>query len=281
MESARKPHAQRLLAEVAECTDLAPHHPAHFRITLNAPFAAETASPGQFIHILPKSTELMLRRPFSVMAANPETGNVTIVFRVIGEGTRVISKCREGDIVDIIGPLGNGFPIYPEHPAILAGGGIGIPPLVFLAERLIKSGLETNPDAAKSLRVFLGSRDLSTLVCLDEFRSLGLKPVIATEDGSAGIPGLVTTALDAGHNFHPGTMVYSCGPIPMLHAIARWSRARDFKCFVSMENKLGCGIGACLGCSIPIRETSGEIHYERVCYEGPAFDAGRVAFDEM
>jgi len=285
-----------MLAEVVERIDLAPAHPGHFQIVLEAPWVAERAQPGQFIHVLPQSAELMLRRPFSIMAVNQSEGSVTIVFRVIGEGTSILSRESAGRILDIIGPLGNGFPVNPDRPALLVGGGIGIPPLVFLAEKLIKSGLDVNPDGEKSVRVFLGWRDL-TLVCLDKFRALGLRPVIAIgdrfhafvrqlmtpafEDGSEGVPGMVTDALNAGHSFRKRTVVYACGPIPMLAAVAKWSKDRDFECWVSMENKLGCGIGACLGCSIPIRDSEGNVHYERVCCDGPAFDASRVAFDLM
>jgi dihydroorotate dehydrogenase electron transfer subunit len=270
-----------MLAEVVERIDLAPAHPGHFRIVLEAPWVAERAQPGQFIHVLPQSAELMLRRPFSIMAVNRSEGSVTIVFRVIGEGTSILSRESAGRILDIIGPLGNGFPMRTDRPAVLVGGGVGIPPLVFLAESLIGGGLSSRPEDEKSIRVFLGARDLPTLVCLDDFRKIGIRPAIATEDGSEGVPGTVTDALNAGHSFRKKTVVYACGPIPMLAAVAKWSKDRDFECWVSMENKLGCGIGACLGCSIPIRDSEGNVHYERVCCDGPAFDASHVAFDLM
>jgi dihydroorotate dehydrogenase electron transfer subunit len=215
------------------------------------------------------------------MAVNRAKGFLTVLFRVIGEGTSILSKAEPGDSLDIIGPLGNGFPIDREESAVVVGGGVGIPPLVFLAERLRAEGLSPNQHDKRSFRVFLGARDLSTLVCLDEFRALGVHPVVATEDGSAGVPGLVSDALKVGHSFNPKTVVYACGPIPMLAAVAKWAANDGFRCLMSLENKLGCGIGACLGCSIPIRESDGNVHYERVCVDGPVFDADRVAFDLM
>jgi dihydroorotate dehydrogenase electron transfer subunit len=272
--------ATRTLAGVVESKSLSPTHPGHHRLVLETPRVAENAVPGQFVHALPRSAELMLRRPFSIMTVDHANGLVSIVFRVIGEGTAILAKLRRGDSVDIIGPLGNGFPIDSNQSAVLVGGGVGIPPLVFLAEALLAKGLTSNPDDKKSIRVFLGARDLATLVCNDEFRAMGIKPVVATEDGSAGVPGLVTTALDAGHSFHRDSITYTCGPIPMLRAVAKWSDSKGFRCWVSMENKLGCGIGACLGCSIPVRvEGGGGVRYERVCCDGPAFDASTVAFD--
>jgi dihydroorotate dehydrogenase electron transfer subunit len=282
MTSRKIQKARRIIAEAVECIDLAPVHPGHFRLAMDAPEVASDAHPGQFIHVLPPSTDLMLRRPFSILSADRPNGLVTILFRVIGEGTRMISEIGEGGKVDIIGPLGNGFPIDSDHPALLVGGGVGIPPLVFLAQKMISDGFSPDPDSQKSITVMVGAKDLATLVCYDDFHDAGIDPIIATEDGSAGVKGLVTDAMDrASDAIRRDTVVYACGPIPMLKAIAEWSAKHGLKCIVSLENKLGCGIGACLGCSIPVRDESGNVVYERVCCDGPAFDAGRVAFDLM
>jgi dihydroorotate dehydrogenase electron transfer subunit len=270
---------KRVLAEVVECENLAPAHPGHFRLIINSEFIASIARPGQFVHILPESAELMLRRPISIMSVDKSIHTVSVIFRVIGEGTNILSKLNAGDIVDTIGPLGNGFEIDPHSPAVIIGGGVGIPPLVFLAEKLKSSGFSTDPNQKKSMRVFLGARDQETLVCLKEFRALGIRPTITTEDASEGMPGFVTDALRAGHNYS-GDIVYACGPLPMLRAVSKWADEWGLKCFISMENKLGCGFGACLGCSIPVRDGD-NVHYERVCVEGPAFDSKRVAFDLM
>jgi len=264
------------LTRVVSSVDLAPEHPDHFKLTINSPWIAANAVAGQFVHVLPPSGSEMLRRPFSIMSADPESGDVTFLYRVIGGGTSLMASLHDGDTLDCIGPLGNGFPVDIERPAILAGGGVGIPPLVFLAKTFIDAGF-TN----EKLKVFLGARDEATLVCMDEIHELGLDQVLATEDGSAGLRGLITDAMTQSEQYDPDSIVYSCGPIPMLAAIAKWSSDRTLTCYVSLENKLGCGIGACLGCSIPIREPDESVHYERVCCDGPAFDASRVAFDLM
>ena len=249
--------------------DLAPAHPGHFRMTLDSPWLAENSRPGQFVHILPPDTNDMLRRPFSIESVDVSKKHVTIFYRVVGEGTKLLSGAAPDDMLDIIGPLGNGFPIELDRPAVLVGGGVGIPPLVFLASKL------------KNPLVFLGAKNSGELVCVEEFGAIGITPILATEDGSAGFKGFVTGALDDYREFDKDSIVYACGPVPMLAEVAQWSKSRDYRCWVSLENKLGCGIGACLGCSIPIRDDSGDVHYERVCYDGPVFDASIVAFDLM
>jgi len=280
MPPLKKVKRRQLAAEVGENVDLAPMHPGYFRLTIASPWLAREARPGQFIHVLPPGSGEMLRRPFSVLGADPARGTVTILFRAIGEGTFVLSQVRAGNKLDIIGPLGNGFPLDVGHSAALVGGGVGIPPLVLLAEKLIASGMSTDPSESEHISVFLGARDAATLVCIDDFRAMGVDPVLSTEDGSLGVEGLVTDALDREGEFQRGCLVYSCGPLPMLRAMAEWTRRRGLECFVSLENKLGCGIGACLGCSVPVRDDCG-LRYQRVCCDGPVFDASRVAFDRM
>ena len=267
----------RLFAEVVERHDLAPEHPSHIQLSLAAPSIAERARPGQFVHVLPPSVKLILRRPFSLLSTDPARGLIAILFRVVGEGTRLLAASGAGDSLDIIGPLGNGFPIGRAGPALIVGGGVGIPPLVFLTESLL---LQRGSPA--DVRVHLGAKDRAALICTDEFRALGIEPILATEDGSAGLQGLVTDALPGPkESMPPKTVIYACGPIGMLKAVARWASDRALTCYVSLENKLACGIGACLGCSIPVRSDDRSIRYERVCCDGPVFEAGRVAFDLM
>jgi dihydroorotate dehydrogenase electron transfer subunit len=260
---------KQFTAEIVDNIDLTPTHPGHFRMILKSPWLVESAQPGQFVHILPPMVDGMLRRPFSIESINSSEKRVTILYRMVGDGTRLMACASPGTNLDIIGPLGNGFPIDPKQPAVLVGGGVGIPPLVYLAHVL------DNP------QVFLGAKNLTELVCVEDFQFMNIIPVIATEDGSAGFEGLITEAMEEHDQFDKGTVVYSCGPVPMLAEVARWSKSHDFRCWASLENKLGCGIGACLGCSIPIREEGGDVHYERVCYDGPVFDGLKVAFDLM
>jgi dihydroorotate dehydrogenase electron transfer subunit len=280
---------RQVLCEVVENVDLAPETPGHFRLTVNAPYIAENAASGQFIHILPPSERDLLRRPISIMGVDCDSGNVTVLYRIIGEGTRLISQAMAGDKLDIIGPLGNGFPIIPDRPAVLFGGGVGIPPLAFLSRKLAESR------KGQPVRIILGAREPELIICLGDFAEIGLKPDIFVETGleeakklfgstaQSVHEGLITCAFDelSDAETKSGAVVYACGPIPMLKAVSDKSLNLGLDCYVSLENKLACGLGACLGCSIPVNNDDGDIHYERVCTEGPVFNASRVAFDKM
>ena len=295
---------RQVIAGVIDNIDLAPLHPGHFSMTIGSEYLSAHAEPGQFLHILPPGSDDMLRRPLSVMMADPDRQTFTLLYRVIGEGTKLLSSVKPGDKIDIIGPLGNGFPVEGATintllgqellierigRTIIAGGGVGIPPLVYLAKKLLDMGR-----SADSIEVYLGARDIGTLVCVEEFNKLGIKPVLTLEsevdtlkakplwENNGIVRGFVTDALDGlKRSMPPDAIVYSCGPIPMLIAVFKWACRNILPCYVSLENKLGCGIGACLGCSIPIHDSVGTIHYERVCCEGPVFDATRVAFHKM
>ena len=264
----------KLLSTITEFIDLSPENPDHYIVEMDAPQIAADCRPGQFIHALPPKVELMLRRPFSLLTTDKNKGSISILFRVMGEGTQAMADLQPGDKLDIIGPLGNGFPMDLTKPALIAGGGVGIPPLVYLAEKFIEAGY--SPD---NCFVFLGARNPETMLCVADFRSMGIEPYLASEDGSMGTKGFITHSLNEHRDKIPsGAVVYSCGPVPMLDAIAGWSGKNNLECYVSMENKLGCGIGACLGCSIPVRHDD-TIRYDRVCCDGPAFNSKDVAFD--
>jgi len=273
MTPASSTKSHRYLASISRNIDLAPAKPDHFRLTINAPEIVKCVVPGQFIHILPPGDVDFLRRPISVMDPNPETGEIEILLRVIGDGTRLISETKIGDTLDIIGPCGNGYTIIPDRPAVLVGGGVGIPPLVYLAKKLKKAKIKTE--------ILLGARDIPTLICVDDFESLGLSPRVTTEDGSSGVKGFVTEIMERKEGLE-NPVVYCCGPIPMLKAVYIKSRELGWTdCYASLENKLGCGVGACLGCSIPVFGNENDIYYERVCTEGPVFPASRVVFDRI
>lgn len=285
---------RQVTVDVVENIDLGPTHPGHFRLVLRSEHLSANSKPGQFIHVLPPGNEEMLRRPFSVMTVDPDNGTCTILYRVIGEGTTLLSKAGKGDKLNVIGPLGNGFPVIGDRTAIIIGGGVGIPPLVYLAEALIETGLSVNPEDDKAIHAVLGARNPETLVCVNDFNNLGVVPSISLETAPVTfaeypafeyrniVRGFVTDILKVNLNAPPpDAVVYACGPIPMLGAVAEWSGLKNLECYVSLENKLGCGIGACLGCSVPVREHDSTVHYERVCMEGPTFDATRVAFDLM
>jgi len=273
MTSADITKGHRFISRILENRDIAPVNPGHFVLSLDAPEISKAARPGQFIHILPPGNSDLLRRPISIIDANPANGSVKILLRVIGDGTRLIAESRVGEELDIIGPLGNGYTIYKDRPVVIVGGGVGIPPLLFLARKML--------DARIKPEVLLGARDMQTLICVEEFESLGLSPEITTEDGSVGTKGFVTEIMGRG-SIKSNPVVYSCGPIAMLKAVYQKACDLDWTdCYVSLENKLGCGVGACLGCSIPVYDINGGIYYERVCMEGPVFEASMVAFEKI
>ena len=207
------------------------------------------SAPGQFVNV--DIPGLYLRRPISVCQSTDTT--VRLVFKVVGKGTALMAGYKQGDVVDVLSPLGNGFDVNAEgKKALLVGGGVGTPPLLGLAEELLKKG--------KEVKAVLGFNTASDIILEKDFRSLlGEGNVtVTTMDGSAGKKGLVTDALEE------CDVLYSCGPLPMMKAVAQKA---ECKCYFSLESRMGCGFGACMGCSI--QTTYGA---KRVCKDGPVFD---------
>jgi dihydroorotate dehydrogenase electron transfer subunit len=243
--------------------------PRHYMVCIGAPEVAAVAQPGQFLHIVcGDSTDPLLRRPFSVSRVGRECVWVEFIYRVVGEGTELLSRRTVGDRLDVMGPLGT--PFRPESGArhILVGGGVGIPPMLFLAETL----RESLP--GDEVAVLLGGRTADLVLCEDDFAGIGLPPRIITDDGSMGRQGLVTELLAEALGGGGPAVVYACGPVPMLRAVARVAADADAPCQVAFEARMACGVGACLSCVIPT--TAG---FQRVCTEGPAFDASVVVWD--
>ncbi|MCL2366056.1 MAG: dihydroorotate dehydrogenase electron transfer subunit [Oscillospiraceae bacterium] len=223
------------------------------------------ARPGQFIHIK-CGNERLLRRPISISSITGAA--MDVVFEVKGEGTLWLSKCEVGSPVDIIGPLGNGFTI-PDGNLIVVGGGIGVPPLLFAAE------------AAKGVvTAILGFRNKDRVILIDAFEKECSSVHITTDDGSLGAHGAVTVPLTKLLDDNPHSAVIACGPQAMLKAVAKLCIAKDVSCQVSLEEKMGCGVGACLVC---VCETSvmGTPDMSRVCVEGPVFEATDIAWGEQ
>lgn len=224
---------------------------------------AKAANPGQFISVYSSDGAHLLPRPISICELDGDL--LRIVYRVVGEGTKEFSQKKAGDTLCIQGPLGNGYDVkaaYADKKAILFGGGIGIPPMLELAKRL---HCEKN--------IVLGYKD--ELFLNDEFKSYGTV-TIATEDGSAGVKGNV---LDAVREYSiQAEVIYACGPLPMLRAVKAYALEHDIDCYLSLEEKMACGIGACLACvcdSTQIDEHS-KVKNKRVCKEGPVFHAMEV-----
>jgi dihydroorotate dehydrogenase electron transfer subunit len=240
-----------------------------FRFTVSFPEVAADACPGQFVMVRAgEGMDPLLRRPFSIHQVAAE-GLVRILIKVIGKGTKALSTLQPGQHLDVLGPLGRGFAYNPEHHHYLVGGGIGIAPLLFLAEKI----LETNEPAA--INVLLGARtDAEIAPLVDDFSRIGLKVQAATEDGSLGRQGLVTDLMVPGLTENPA-MIYACGPYPMLRAVAAIGRVRNRACQVSLETIMACGLGACLGCTVLRADMKGYVH---VCKDGPVFNADDVAW---
>lgn len=227
-----------------------------FLISFNAPYLAKVSLPGQFIHIKIKS--VILRRPFSIHRVVGD--KIFILFRVRGRGTAVLSQYKKGEPLDIIGPLGQGFDIN-RTTNILVAGGMGVAPLVFLAEKL---------NAIRNT-VLLGGKNKGDIFCEQEFKKLGFQISIATEDGSKGTKGTVLDILESTLltiDYRLSTNIYACGPKEMFYEMSKiLKKYPDINCQVSFEQFMGCGLGVCCGCTIETKEG-----YKKVCKDGPVFD---------
>lgn len=223
------------------------------------------AAPGQFISVYTRDGSRLLPRPISICETDKENGRLRIVYRVVGPGTEEFSSYKPGDAIEILGPLGNGFPLEAGakgRKALLIGGGIGIPPMLELAKHL---------ECEKQM--VLGYRDV--LFLNEEFLPYG-EVFIATEDGSAGTKGNVLNAVkDCGLK---GDVIFACGPTPMLRALKAYAAENHLECYLSLEEKMACGIGACLACVCKSRDTDSHsmVHNKRICKDGPVFKAEEV-----
>lgn len=226
---------------------------------------AEDAVPGQFICLYPKDKSTLLPRPISICEADKENGRLRIVYRVAGKGTAEFSACKAGDSIEILGTLGNGFPVEKAagKKVFLMGGGIGIPPMLELAKKM---------QAQK--QIVAGYRDKETF--LKEDLEKNGTVYIATEDGSVGTKGNVMDAIR--ENGLQADMIFACGPLPMLRAIKAYAEEKDIPAYISLEEHMACGVGACLGCVVKTKEKDHHSHVNnaRICTDGPVFEAREV-----
>ncbi|MEC3886160.1 dihydroorotate dehydrogenase electron transfer subunit [Halobacillus sp. HZG1] len=229
-------------------------------LVLEGKLVQEIADPGQFVHV--RIDGFYLRRPISIADFNLENRTVTLIYKVMGDGTKALTRSQVGDRLDVLGPGGQGFPttsIYSDH-ALIIGGGIGVPPLYSTAKNLKENGV--------AVTSILGFRSREDAFLLDEFRALG-EVHVTTEDGSLGKSGRVTDALsDVREDYQ---LYLSCGPTVMLKAVA--DQHPDTPGYLSMEERMGCGIGACFACVV---ESNDEKGYKRICCDGPVFKSGEV-----
>lgn len=310
-----QPANKRALHRVAvsRIEEVAPHH---YQITLCSPNLASNAKPGQFVHVLtnPNSEnwcfDPLLRRAFSIMSVDSISHEtIEVLFRAEGRGTQLLAKSRVGDEIDLIGPLGKPFDVSPFElgcdnkglfhvkqtlpEAIVVGGGVGVPPLVFLSQFLRKRNV--------GIHAIIGARTASDIIGCRELADVSANVRIATDDGSRGHEGRVTDLLGALfdeldlNNLPVKPIVYSCGPLPMLRSVAQMCASFGIRCQVSLEENMPCGIGVCNGCVVRTHQPFGNDEniandcndilgkewtpyqaYRRVCVEGPACWADEI-----
>ncbi len=262
----------RVLYSSMECA-------GYFRLGMACESPAwQRSRPGQFLMMQTgDGRDPLLRRPFSIHRLLREgsgkfTG-VEILFKILGDGTLALSGLGKGARLYILGPLGRGFAVPPGlRRVFLAGGGIGAAPLPFLTERLLASGVTSD-----GITAFIGGRGRNDLLCLADLNRTGAGRVVpVTEDGSAGEMARVTGPLARALTREPPDMIYACGPMPMLRAVAAAAAAANIPCQVSIETRMACGIGACLGCAVPASEKG---TYRHACTHGPVFDSRDLSWE--
>lgn len=234
-----------------------------FDIWIQTEEIARFSRAGQFVMLYCNDGSRLLPRPISICEINPEEKSLRLVYRIAGKGTKEFSEMKEGMELTVLGPLGNGFP-KKEASALVIGGGIGIPPMLELSRQL---------NCRK--QIILGFRD--QLFLEKDFEPYG-DVFLATEDGSAGTKGNVLDAISE-HGLK-ADIIYACGPLPMLRALKAYAKEHHMECYVSLEERMACGIGACLGCVCKSKETDSHtnVKNKRICKEGPVFEAQEVDF---
>jgi dihydroorotate dehydrogenase electron transfer subunit len=279
-----------MIDKIARVIENQPLTGGHFILAVHSPEQASQIRPGQFamVRALGRS-DVLLRRPMSVYDVRPAKRNgkgkpklevIELLYKVVGRGTKLMAELRPGDEVGLLAPLGHGFesaeylPLAREsHEVLQVAGGIGIAALLLPAREVHQAGIRQ--------RLFFGGRTKADLVGLDSFKDCVEKTVLATEDGSRGHHGYVTGPLAEylKKNANKKFLLMACGPWAMLQATVALAKECGHSCLVSMENRMGCGVGVCLGCSIRVIGTGHEA-YQRVCTEGPVFWSDRVVWEK-
>ncbi len=240
----------------------------HYLITLNPAVKIRKPKPGNFFMVaVDTGLDPLLKRPFSVHRWID--GNFQLLYRVVGKGTKILSEKKPGNVLDILGPLGKGFPAPKKNrQVILVAGGLGVAPVFSMAEN-IKN---------RAPLLFYGTKTKKSLLLIDEFRSLGIDPTVSTDDGSFGTKGNIINVLKRylTRNSLPVTryVLYACGPEVMLHALSHLATEYKLKGYIAMEQNMACGIGTCLGCVVKTRKG-----HKRVCKEGPVFPIEEIVWD--
>lgn len=235
--------------------------PSIYRMEIELPKTAKEAKPGQFIHVKVNDDSRLLRRPISIAGADPETGVVEILYRIVGAGTDSLSRMKAGEIIDSLGPLGTTFSMDKKH-IVGVGGGVGIAPILFLARRA-KEGQMT---------VVIGGRNKEEVFWKDLFPSTVKQLIVTTDDGSYGLQGFSISVLPDLFQKEAVDELCVCGPGIMMKNAAKMAEEAKIYCEVSMERRMGCGIGTCLACVCHRRQGG----HAKVCLDGPVFPASEV-----
>ncbi|AXR18626.1 dihydroorotate dehydrogenase electron transfer subunit [Bacillus thuringiensis] len=238
-----------------------------YELVLQGTLVQQMNEPGQFVHIkVAEGIAPLLRRPISICNVDQEKNEFTMLYRAEGQGTKTLATRKQGEMIDVLGPLGHGFPVEEAEAgqtALLVGGGIGVPPLYELSQRLVAKGV--------SVIHILGFQTKDVVFYEEKFAELG-DTYVATVDGTHGTKGFVTDVIDNyGIEFD---ILYSCGPLAMLRALE--GRYKEKKAYISLEERMGCGIGACFACVCHLQEDPSGHSYKKVCSDGPVFPIGEV-----
>lgn len=242
----------------------------HYLIRLHAPRISSTWAVGQFVNVLSSCCDghpPMLRRPFSIYNSDGEV--VEFIYRIVGVGTQVLSGLQAGQKLDVIGPLGKGFELPKDRDGIyvLVCGGVGAPPIIALARLMLECGFD--------FEFYFGARDSDSLIFHDYIKNMPFKSFFATEDGSVGYNGFISDILPKERGRI--ACVYACGPMEMLRAVNVWRERLSLKYYASVESKMGCGVGVCLGCSVPSKNGK----YLLACHDGPVFNADVIDWSKI
>jgi len=243
----------------------------HYLLTLRPLTRTKKSRPGNFFMVsVDSGGDPLLKRPFSVHRSTKN--GLQILYRVVGKGTTILSNKKPGEVLDVIGPLGNIFPVNNRRGNILVAGGLGIAPIFGLADSIVSSPRPEQP------LLFYGARTGKEVLCKKDLGAIGIRPVIATDDGTAGTKGNIVRVLDeflrSGQVNVNEYTIYACGPEPMLKALSTLTNKFGIKGYAALEQNMACGVGTCLGCVV---HTTGGL--KRVCKEGPVFPLNEIIWD--
>lgn len=249
--------------------------PGIYEMTILAPEVAKFAYAGQFVMIRPsyRNFDPFLNRPFGISGIDITQGTIDILYIVVGKGTHIMTTIVPGEDVFLVGPIGKGFTLRPQDKKVaLVAGGMGVAPLLTLAQSLIEKGY--------TVHGLLGASKADALVGQDIWETLGVKIQIATDDGSCGKKGFVTALLEDLLAKEKIDYIYCCGPTPMMAKTVEIAQKNQVPIEVSLEKRMGCGIGVCMGCICKLKQADGSVKQFRICYDGPVFHGEEVVFDD-